>query len=189
MAERHFFGYGSLVNRRTHDHAGAFPARLSGWRRAWRATPERARCYLTVVPAPGAEIWGLVASVPSGAQAALDAREQAYGRVAVTEALRHAEPRAPDVELHVIAEGRHFPPGPDNPVLLSYIDVVVQGYLREFGQDGVRHFFDTTEGWQAPVIDDRAAPIYPRAQVLDAAERALVDQGLARVGARTAAVP
>ena len=26
-------------------------------------------------------------------------------------------------------------------VLLSYIDVVVQGYLREFGEDGVARFF------------------------------------------------
>ncbi len=184
MAERYFFGYRSLVNRATHDHVGAFPARLSGWRRAWRATPDRARCYLTAVPAPGGEIWGLVAGVPAPAQNALDAREHAYGRLPVTEALRHAAPHAPKVELHVIPDGRHFAPGPENPVLLSYLDTVVQGYLHEFGHDGVRHFFDTTEGWQPPVIDDRAAPVYPRAQALSPDEQVLVDVELARIGAR-----
>ncbi|KGF67599.1 hypothetical protein LL06_21370, partial [Hoeflea sp. BAL378] len=37
-----YFGYGSLVNRRTL-HPGvvaAWPARLSGWRRTWRARPD-----------------------------------------------------------------------------------------------------------------------------------------------------
>ena len=32
----YFFGYGSLVNRATHDYVHAHPARISGWRRAWR---------------------------------------------------------------------------------------------------------------------------------------------------------
>ncbi|HHL20290.1 MAG TPA: gamma-glutamylcyclotransferase [Aliiroseovarius sp.] len=187
MTKRHFFGYGSLVNRGTHDYAGAFPARLSGWRRAWRATPDRARCYLTVLAQPGAEIWGLVAAVPAPAQAALDAREQAYGRVRIKAGLSHEAAHSGAVELHAIPDGRHFDPGPDNPVLLSYLDTVVQGYLREFGHDGVRHFFESTDGWQAPFVDDRAAPVYPRAQVLDAGERALVDAELARIGVCTVA--
>lgn len=46
-------------------------------------------------------------------------------------------------------------------VLLSYLDVVVQGYFREFGRKGVVHFFEMTEGWHAPVLNDRANPIYP----------------------------
>ena len=184
VTKRHFFGYGSLVNRGTHGYAGAFPARLSGWRRAWRATPDRARCYLTVLAKPGAEIWGLVAGVPADAQAALDAREQAYGRVDIKAGISHEAAHSGAVELHAIPDGRHFDPGRDNPVLLSYLDTVVQGYLREFGRDGVRHFFETTDGWQAPFVDDRAAPVYPRAQVLDTGERALVDAELARIGAR-----
>ena len=69
-------------------------------------------------------------------------------------------------------------------MLLSYIDVVVQGYLREFGERGVRHFFETTDGWEAPVLDDRAAPIYPRHQRLSPDERALVDDQLREIGVR-----
>ena len=36
-----FFGYGSLVNRATHDYRQAVPARLKGWRRVWRGTDLR----------------------------------------------------------------------------------------------------------------------------------------------------
>jgi hypothetical protein len=66
---------------------------------------------------------------------------------------------------------------------LSYIDVVVQGYLREFGEEGVARFFATTDGWDAPVADDRADPIYLRHQTLTRAERALVDRWLDDLGA------
>jgi len=182
MRTRHFFGYGSLVNRATHDYAGAFDARLKGWQRAWRRSPTRALCYLTAIAAPGGEILGVVSPVPVQSQEVLDRREHAYARLDVTSDTRH-EGHAAAVELHVIPEGAHFAPGPENAILLSYLDVVVQGYLQEFGAEGVAHFFATTEGWQAPVLDDRAAPVYPRAQELSAAQVRLVDRALEQVGA------
>ncbi len=184
MEVRYFFGYGSLVNRATHDYAESFPARLKGWRRAWRRMPHRALCYLTAQEAPGAEILGLAAPVPARAQEALDRREQAYGRLDVSRATAHEGPQGTRIELHVLPEGTHGDPGEENAILLSYLDVVVQGYLQVFGADGVAHFLATTEGWLAPVLDDRAAPVYPRAQVLSAAERRLVDRALEEVGAR-----
>ncbi|WP_010137298.1 hypothetical protein [Oceanicola sp. S124] len=58
----------------------------------------------------------------------------------------------------------------------------MQGYLDEFGEAGVARFFETTDGWGAPIRDDRAAPLYPRAQKLSPAERALVDRWLAKLG-------
>ncbi|SMH51467.1 gamma-glutamylcyclotransferase family protein [Maritimibacter sp. HL-12] len=184
MSTPFFFGYGSLVNRRTHAYAEAQTARVSGWRRAWRKSPLRARCFLTVVPAAEDYVEGLIAAVPGVDWAALDAREHAYARFDVSQATQHRAGRLLDVAIYAIPEGAHHDPGDDNPVLLSYIDVVVQGFLAEFGPDGARHFFETTEGWHVPVLDDRAAPIYARAQSLDDAERAVVDEGIARVGAR-----
>jgi len=184
MHDPFFFGYGSLVNRRTHDYAQAMPARVTGWRRAWRKSPLRQRCFLTVVPAPGVEIEGLVAAVPGADWAALDVREHAYARHDVSGDVTHAAGREIDVAIYAIPTGAHHDPGPEHPVLLSYIDVVVQGFLAEFGADGVTRFFDTTEGWHVPVVDDRAAPIYARHQVLARRERALVDEELARVGAQ-----
>ncbi len=184
MQVRYFFGYGSLVNRATHDYAESFPARLKGWRRAWRRMPHRALCYLTAQEAPEEEILGLVAPVPTREQAALDAREQAYGRRDVSRATAHEGPQRARVELHVLPQGAHGDPGEGNAILLSYLDVVVQGYLHVFGEAGAAHFFATTGGWQAPVLDDRAAPVYPRAQALSAAERRRVDRALEAVGAR-----
>jgi len=183
MKDPFFFGYGSLVNRRTHDYPEAHQARVKGWRRAWRKSPLRDRCFLTVVPAADDYIDGLVAAVPDADWAALDAREHAYDRHDVSHATAHGIGRAVDVAIYAIPEGQHHDPAPDHPVVLSYIDVVVQGFLAEFGQEGVAHFFETTEGWHVPILDDRARPLYPRAQNLTEEERAQVDEGLARLSA------
>jgi hypothetical protein len=176
-----FFGYGSLVNRRTHAHDPAHPARLRGWRRAWRHTALRPVAFLTAVPAAGAEIDGLIAGVPGADWRALDLREAAYDRVAVEE-VAHALDWRPEVCLYAIPPGCHAEPDTRHPVLLSYIDVVVQGYLDAFGSEGVARFFATTDGWEAPVADDRADPLYPRHQALARAERALVDRWLDDLG-------
>jgi len=67
-------------------------------------------------------------------------------------------------------------------VLLSYLDVVVQGYAREFGAEGIDHFFDTTDGWSASILDDRENPIYPRHQTTTKSERDEVDGRLENLG-------
>lgn len=178
----HFFGYGSLVNRQTHSYDNPRAARVTGWHRAWRRSPHRALCYLTAVPDSADYIEGLIASVPGADWAALDARERAYARVTLGSEIRH-DGGDLDVAIYAIAHGEHHAPTDDNPVLLSYLDVVVQGYFREFGREGVDHFFQTTEGWNAPILNDRADPIYPRAQVLSTEETELVDEGLSRLSA------
>lgn len=182
MTTPYFFGYGSLVNRRTHDHDDAHPARIRGWRRAWRHTALRPVAFLTVVPDPDAESLGLMAGVPGADWAALDRREAAYDRV-LAEDVDHALPHLPEVSLYHIPDGKHGVPGRAHPVLLSYIDVVVQGFLNEFGEDGVAHFFRTTSGWDAPIARDRHDPRYARHQTLSRKERALVDRWLDDVSA------
>ena len=62
--------------------------------------------------------------------------------------------------------------------------MVVQGYDAVFGAEGVADFFATTRGWEAPVLDDRAAPLYPRHQVLAPQQLALVDAMIAQHGLR-----
>jgi len=183
IGDAYFFGYGSLVNRATHAFARAVPAQLYGWRRIWRHTTLRPVAYLTVVPDEGSEIDGLIAPVPGAHWPALDAREAAYVRAPAAHQVRHALPHAPEIAVYTIPEGHHGAPTHAHPILLSYIDVVVQGYLREFGEAGVARFFETTHGWDAPILDDRAAPRYPRHQPLSTKERALTDSHLARLDA------
>lgn len=191
MRDPFFFGYGSLVNRQTHTYPQARRAKVAGWQRAWRRASDRGWCYLTAVPAPNAVLWGLMAAVPKADWAALDKRESAYQRLATrlhqddeTAGNPPTSPASIDLAIYAIAPERQRLPDDAAPVLLSYLDVVVQGYLREFGEEGVAHFFDTTLGWEAPILDDRAAPIYPRHQDLSSDERALVDDQLARRSVR-----
>jgi hypothetical protein len=178
----YFFGYGSLVNRATHAYPDIRPARARGWRRVWRHIDGRDHAVLTAVPDADSEIEGLVAAVPGADWSALDLREAAYDRV---DAAAHVVHDIGEVQMAIywIPELKHPVSEAPRPVLLSYLDVCVQGYLREFDEAAVERFFDTTDGWGA-VRDDRATPVYPRAQRLEPVELELVDQHLARRGIR-----
>lgn len=178
MKQPYFFGYGSLVNRATHDFTDPHPARLHGWRRIWRHTTLRPVAYLTAVPDPGCSIDGLIAHVPGDDWAALDERERAYDRVPAGHAVSHPKTDPVEIAIYTVPNGKHGHPDAEHPVLLSYIDVVVQGFLREYGEDGVARFFETTAGWSAPILNDRAAPRYPRTQWLSSDETQLVDDHL-----------
>jgi hypothetical protein len=179
-----FFGYGSLVNRGTHAFPSAARARVRGWARSWKRTKLRQLAFLTAVEAPGAEIEGLIAAVPGADWAALDLREYAYDRHKVVEIDHDHGPATPlpatplDVQIYRTRPEHDADGTEEHPILLSYLDTVVQGYLTEFGEAGARRFFETTAGWEAPVLDDRADPIYSRATKLTSDERAFVDDAL-----------
>lgn len=189
MKDPYFFGYGSLVNVLTHSYANAAKASLKGWRRAWRHTAQRDIAFLTAIPDQGAEILGLIAPVPNSDWAALDEREFAYERLDAQEFIQHDLAANVDVALYAIPPNAQAAPTSANPILLSYLDVVVQGYLHQFGEDGVVHFQATTEGWDAPILDDRSSPRYPRAQSLSVQETRIVDRLIGNVGATVIAAP
>ena len=184
MTDPYFFGYGSLVNLATHDFPDPHPARLRGWQRAWCHTDLRPVAFLTAVPDAQSEIDGMIAHVPKNDWAALDEREWAYDRIAATEQVSHPLPRAVEIAVYAVPQHRQNDPNQSHPILLSYVDVVVQGYLRAFGEAGVRDFFDTTDGWNAPILNDRAEPRYPRHQQLRPEETELVDAHLNRIAAQ-----
>ncbi|UWR91487.1 gamma-glutamylcyclotransferase [Phaeobacter inhibens] len=179
----YFFGYGSLVNTRTHAYGQARTARLSGWRRAWVQTDLRPVAYLSAVPSADSRIDGLVAEVPGADWAALDDREFGYDRLAARDAVQHDLAPETEIAVYAIPASSQHAASMRHPILLSYLDVVIQGYLDVFGTEGVADFMRTTDGWDAPILNDRAAPRYPRAQALTTEERDLVDQHLGAVGA------
>ncbi|WP_299294139.1 gamma-glutamylcyclotransferase family protein [uncultured Tateyamaria sp.] len=177
-----FFGYGSLVNRATQDYPSAQTATLHNWRRVWVRTELRDVVFLSIHPAPGHQIDGLIAAVPDADWAALDLRETGYQRIDATASVTHKSD-ATTIAAYQVPTGAQRTGG-DHHILLSYLDVVVQGFLQEFGPDGARAFFETTDGWDTPVRNDRAAPLYPRAQCLTTEEMAVTDALLAQVQQR-----
>ena len=181
LTPAYFFGYGSLVNRDTHNFKDAHPAQLNGWRRTWRPTNQREVAFLSVIRDDSTWINGLIAPVPDADWHALDIREGAYDRLPAEHMIEHSLPQTPQIAVYSVPEPPHAVPKGGYHLLLSYIDVVVQGYLREFGTDGAQHFFDTTDGWDVPVLDDRAEPRYPRACTLTSDELDLVDAALERL--------
>jgi hypothetical protein len=183
---QHFFGYGSLVNRATHGYEQAHPAQLSGWRRVWVHTPRRAIAFLSVRPDPGCTIDGLVAHVPGNDWSALDEREFAYARHPVSATVAGV---ALPAQVYAVPQQNAQAPQAAHPILLSYLDAVVQGFLQEFGADGAKAFFATTEGWNAPIMNDRSSPKYPRFQRLAPHETEIVDAALAALNAHIIHAP
>ncbi len=184
----YFFGYGSLVNVNTHAYPDAQPAKLRGWRRAWVRTETRDIVFLTVIQDATSTIDGVIAAVPNADWVALDAREYGYARHSSGGAVSHRVTPAPDIAHYAIPPEASGHTG-DHVILLSYLDVVVQGFLTVYGKAGAARFFDTTAGWDTPVLDDRAAPLYPRAQTLAKDETAVVDQHLDRLSATIRSIP
>ncbi len=169
------FGYGSLVNRATHDYPDLRPATLSGWQRVWRTTPLRPLSFLTVEPADGRVIDGVTFAVRNSDWPDLTEREAAYAKTTPD----RVAPR-PDGDLHLyhIPKDLHGPAKQAGPVILSYLDTVLKGFHDIYGEDGVTRFFETTTGWEGGILNDRAQPKYSRHTPLTSAETALIDQHL-----------
>lgn len=173
------FGYGSLVNRGTLPPFVAAEQRtVRGWRRAWRASSVGRNggvCALSVVPDPDAVIDGLVLTFDEAVFPIIRQREHNYDILRLDE--------DPDVIVfRARAEVDHF--GDQNhPIHKSYLDATLQGFIKEFGEGGASRFMASTEGWHVPILDDRQAPHYPRAQILSSAEQLMVDRLLESVDA------
>ncbi len=183
MSDPYFFGYGSLVNTKSHSYPDPHPATLKGWRRAWVATPRFGVVLLTGVPAPGHSIQGLIAAVPGADWAALDARESGYARVPAHDNIDHAHPATPEIAVYAV-QRENMLRRSNQMILLSYLDVVVQGFHDVFGEAGVQGFFDSTDGWDTPILNDRSDPVYPRHQQLTELQTGLVDDHLTRLSAQ-----
>jgi len=181
------FGYGSLVNARTHDYSRVHPAKARGWRRRWCHAAGRRWAFLAVAPAPGAVLEGVIAEVPGPAWPALDEREFSYDRVETLD-VDHMLPGVVRVQHYWVPDGKHAAPEAAEPVLLSYLDTCVEGYLEVFGETGPARFFETTDGWDAPVLDDREAPIYRRHTAPGPGVRAVTDAALSQLGVRRIAL-
>lgn len=177
MSETGFFcfGYGSLVNRDTHAFTPCDKVELIGWRRNWHhpVMGRRAVTSLSIEPDDTSTIKGLRAWVAPDQVADLDAREKGYARTNVPLFMEAQD--APQITYVSRA-----PRSGDKtyPILQSYLDAVLMGFLAEFGEAGVHHFVETTAGWDTPILRDRETPFYPRAVDVSSDQAAFFEDAL-----------
>ena len=183
MGSFSYFGYGSLINDATRPVGhGANNAVLKGWRREWRVINPVAHgthglkgvCSLGIAPDAHSTIAGVVVQEPLCNLAALDEREHRYERLVVEDGALAPCPQRDVFVYRSLAEHRIWAHDAC-PILRSYVDCVMQGVLRRFGEAGLADFIHTTDGWDLPLLNDRDAPLYPRSVVLTEDERALID--------------
>lgn len=178
MTTAYFFGYGSLVNTATHLSAPSERVRIQGWRRIWRQVAYHPVAVLSAVPDTGSAIDGLIAPVADNNWAALDAREQGYDRLTLSSDALPQSHHHHTIAIYAVPASLADADPHKRPILLSYLDVVLQGYLQQFGPQGAEQFLATTDGWDRPILDDRAAPQYPRHQTLQTPQSAVVDAAI-----------
>ncbi|MDJ0932708.1 gamma-glutamylcyclotransferase [Breoghania sp.] len=135
-----YFGYGSLVNDDTRaPDSVAVPGRVSGWVREWRIagpTSYGGVCSLSVRPQEGAEIAGLMVREPRHGLARLDEREWRCERRDLADGAFRADSGQPTREPGFIYTARpehHRWGNADHPILQSYVDCVLAGFLKHWG--------------------------------------------------------
>ena len=179
-----FFGYGSLVNELTlskkYDiHSG----KIQNWKREWKHcvdTPFGGVCALTASRVEDALIDGVFIKCNDIELRQFDEREIGYDRIEIARSdVIYSNGVLPD-RLYIYTSGPgHYRVGDFHyPIWLSYVEVVICGYLRTFGEAGVDRFIQSTGGWSTPIIDDRKNPRYPRFTNVSDEHRRLIETWL-----------
>jgi len=178
-----YFGYGSLVNLgslRT-PYISAHRATLTGWKRSWLSRPrvegsfaaEDGLAFLSVVAAPDVQIDGVLIIDHASSLPALDQREVMYTRTVINATALQFHDEAPQADSQFLYVAEQPSATPQSHILRSYLDVVMQGYLHHFGEEGLHRFMETTLNFDIPVKEDRDEPLYPRATTLSDKEISL----------------
>lgn len=182
-----YFGFGSLVNTATlrTDYIETIPVALKGWRRHWQGRPavdDPEIALLSIHKYDNAQLYGLIVVDSLENLEAVDEREQGYQRVQLSHDDFHAQGRDLPANLYVYVANAANEPDSQPPLLQSYLDAVMQGYLNEYGSNGLAHFIETTIGFEREIILDRSQPRYPRAIKLDQTSAELFDNTLRSAG-------
>jgi hypothetical protein len=185
----YLFGYGSLVDQVSRVSGCIWPVQLIGFTRAWRHcidTQWGKVCALTIVPNGSAEVTGVLIPVNPAELVELDEREIGYIRRSVGrddvigKSFSSSEPMK---VFTYFSERRHLRPGClEYPIWKSYVEYILARYIELFGKNASRAFIQETIGWEAPMLDDRLCPKYPRAEPLSAQMRTIIDESLATAG-------
>lgn len=186
MKNKHYiFGYGSLISsssRRITGIAGdSVAVRVNGLERTWvgwKGTDMRA---VAARPVTDACSNGVLFEVPESELFKFDERETHYVRTQLDLSqidYVHGNQSLITAQCNVWVylydhQGRGLS---DEPIVQSYLDVILLG-CQEITPTFAIEFIEQTLNWDV-WHDDRAKPVYPRAQLHDAAHQ--LDQLLAK---------
>jgi glutathione-specific gamma-glutamylcyclotransferase len=177
-----YFGYGSLVNELTWARKYEMvPTRLAHWTREWKhcvETPGGKICALTVARDATSSVEGAFIKCNLDQLHEIDEREIGYERIKVSVEEVASSASALPTHLFIYKSlPQHYRSGtPNYPLWFSYLEVVVYGYWRVFGEAGIDRFIASTTGWDTPILDDRDAPRYPRFHQLGVDDRKLIEK-------------
>ena len=185
-----YFGYGSLVNRRTlrTKFLGIRRASATGWQRFWLPRGQDGdMALLSVQPTDDEIVQGVVVYDRAAHLPAVDEREAGYAR-RIVDLGRLAVERPPiadePVYIYEAHRGALDAAETQSAILQSYLDAVMQGFRTLYGEEGLRRFVARTEGFETAVLQDREQPRYPRAVTLSDGEAALFDRLVSERGGR-----
>ena len=175
MSSSFIFGYGSLICPSSRVLTGSLgpgvACKITGFSRSWSA---RVRdCTAVGVNADeSGSVWGVVCRVEGNVPEEIkrfDAREAGYDRVRVQK--EHisvfdgcVNPVGDDDEVFVYVGKTSALANEENPILQSYVDVIVKGCLETGGVEFARGFIETTRGFEGTWFNDRATPKYVRSE-------------------------
>lgn len=178
-----YFGYGSLVNPKTHrtNVVRCERAQLRGFSRTWQARPEPADRPIALLSCArsnidneleGLLVFDRVENLPS-----LDEREAGYDRMSIgrEDLVLTSGSTLPNCPIYVYTGRAPFAPERDHFILQSYLDAVLQGYLHQYGVQGTRNFIERTAAFDTALLADRHEPLYSRSVKLSPDEMKHID--------------
>lgn len=180
-----YFGYGSLVNENTlrTKYIASIPATLQNWQRMWDVPTgtdfgSQNISLLTARPADNTMTTGVIVFDLASNLPQVDEREHNYDRRKLE--IQHLEgsPMLGEIPCDFYVYEAHKnenPPDERPPILQSYLDAVLQGFFKIYGEEGVEHFISDTANFHTPIFDDRQTPKYPRSVSLTQPEQQLID--------------
>lgn len=170
MKRHYILGYGSLISAQSRAKTGetgqVWPVKLQGFERHWSVmSPQLGMSSVAVVKTAEKSCNGVLIEVPEDQFPLFDEREHGYQRsqIHAHQLQPYHEDPLPEGTYWVYHTEEVVQPCSNNPIALSYVDVILSGCL-DHGDVFTMDFLALTKGWRAPLVNDRLAPVYPRAQ-------------------------
>jgi hypothetical protein len=180
-----YFGYGSLVNEDTlrTKYIASVPATLLNWQRMWdipigKNFDDLDISLLTSRPVEKSSTTGVIVFDRASNLPQVDERETNYDRHKLSLDGLHSPVDLSQIscDFYVYQAQKNFVNlDPRPPILQSYLDAVLQGFLRIYGNKGVEDFVNDTANFHTPILQDRDTPKYPRSVELKPEEQDLID--------------